>query len=361
MRQRLTRPTAALFPLVGLVAALLSSAARDFVTLTYFAYYAIQLASLCATESFRNAAACEPGVRRVDRRFGSALLCALIGSAIALLFTQLLRPATINADAAQAVDHSAYIYRMIFRATLAAALINIEHLFEERMFALGRRIDGVLLSCISNGILLADALLDANAGADGGYFALAAGLGALLSAATSYAIEPPHGFSPLPRNLPFLPRASLQTLLYPAASLAAALFLSDGDGAKLDASLPALLFGLIPWRLARTTARRTPDESRPLNLLLTAFATIPTITATFHPAAQPYAQTGTLSLICAAAIFCAPSARLYIGTALILVATLPLSYPWHIKLIPALAAIVINLKGIFLRKKQKFLKQKFPS
>ncbi len=345
MKQRLMRPTAALFPIVGLAGALAGSEIRDFMLLMFPLYFLIQLASLCAADSFRNAAACEPGVRRVDRRFAGALIPLAVGIAVAMAAVLLFRPS--NTDG---TDHAALLFAYVKGAAIAASLISIEHLFEERMFALGRRVDGVALSCVSNGLLLAGALLDAGRTEGVGLCLTgAAALGAGISVAANYLIEPAHGLSPL-WNLRFSPRACVQTLLYPTASVAAALLPSNGDGTRLDAVIPALLFGLIPWRLARTTARRTPDESRPLNLLLIAFAAIPAVTATWLPAAQPFAQASTLALLCAAAIFCAPGARLYTGTALIIAAVLPVAYPWHLNAILALAAVAINLKGAFLRK-----------
>ncbi len=350
MKQRLMRPTAALFPLVGLIAALLSQGMRYFVIIVFILYYLIQLVSLCATDSFRNAAACEPGMRKVDRRFGGALPFMVIAVAAMLLFAWSFHSMSMDTNAIYTFDHVEYIQEQLFRATLATAFISIEHLFEERMFALGRRIDGVILSCICNGMLLAGALIDAEANAAGDIFTAAAGIGMTISLVTAYAIEPPHGFSLKPRNVPFFPRACVQTLLYPATACAAILLLSNGDGAQLDATLPAVLFGLIPWRLSRTTARRTHDESRPLNLLLITFAAVPAITAIWLPAVRPFALTATLALICSAAVFCAPSARLYAGIGFVIAAILPLSFPYCLNVIPALAAILINIKQAFLRK-----------
>lgn len=341
------RPTAALFPIALLAGAFAGGGSWDFVLLVFLLYYTAQLLGLCAADSFRNAAACEPGVRRVDKRFGGALSCALFASAVMLLFALLLR-----SNSADGMDHAALLRRMILRATISAILINIEHLFEERMFALGRRVDGVALSCIGNGILLAGALIDAETNAAGAIFALAAGLGAALAIATGYAIEPPHAFSLRPVNIPFFPRACLQTLLYPALACALALLSAGGDGAKLDATVPALLFGLIPWRLARTTARRSADESRPLNLLLIAFAAVPPILAGWLPAARPFASMGALALICGAAAFCAPGKRLYIGIALTVAACLPISYPLYLNAVFALAAVLVNVRRAFLRRKR---------
>lgn len=343
MKQRLMRPTAALFPIVGLVGALAGTITHDFVLLVFLLYYSIQLFCLCAADNFRNAAACEPSVRRVDRRFGGALLPLTIGIAVAFAVTMLLRPASQDGT-----NHAAVLFGLAQHAVLAAGLITIEHLFEERMFALGRRVDGVVLSCVGNGLLLVGMLLDAGSGGSACFIGAAA-LGTAISIVANYLIEPAHGFSLTPQNLRFAPKACLQTLLYPAAAIVAALLLSNGDGAKLDAAFPALLFGLIPWRLARTTARRTQDESRPLNLLLIAFAAIPTIAAAWLPAAQTFAQAATLALLCGAGVYCAPTGRLWTGTALTAAALLPLPTPF-LNAALALAAIILNLKNAFRRK-----------
>lgn len=358
MRQRLMRPTAALFPLVGIVGAVAGSGVRDFILLVFLFYYLIQLVGLCSADSFRNAAAQEPGVRRVDRRFGGTLLPLLVGIAAAFTVALLFRPA--NAPPEE-VDYAAYLFNALLCASLSAAFIAVEHLFEERMFALGRRIDGVALSCVSNGLLLAGVLLEAgSAGRAGRWFAGATALGALISVAASYLIEPGHGFSLSPRNLPFAPRACLQTLLYPLAA-GAVLFLSftastnaliQGNEVAMEAGtlLAAACYGLIPWRLARTTARRTADESRPLDLLLIAFAAIPAMLAPWLPGAQPPALAGALALLCAAAVFCAPDGRLCAGVALTVAALLNFKFP-YLNALLALAALLLNARRALLRRR----------
>ena len=72
MKRGLMRPTDILFPLAGIAAALLNF--PEILTETILYYYMLQIFSLCAVDSFRNAAAREPGVRRVDKRFGGALI-----------------------------------------------------------------------------------------------------------------------------------------------------------------------------------------------------------------------------------------------------------------------------------------------
>ena len=326
MKQRLLRPTAALFPVAGIIGALLGSGTEIFGI--YVSYYLLQLLSLCAADCFRNAAAQEPGIRRVDRRFSGAFVQLIIGIILTWTVSQFVLSAHLEIANWKG-------------AIIAAALINIEHMFEERMYALGRRVDGVMLSCITNGLLLVGLVLNRGMA----YAIVGAGLGALISAITAYAIEPAHGFSLKPANLSFAASATPQTLLYVIAVVAALAL----TGMKIEEIPAPLLFGLIPWRLARTTCRRTQDESRPLNLLLTACAAIPAAIAAWLPAVTPYAITASIALLCGAVVFCAPSKRLYAGIVFISAALIPFPTPL-INAALSLAAIGINMKQAFLKK-----------
>ena len=332
MKQRLMRPTAALFPIAGIVGALWGNSS---CTMQLFvSYYLMQLLSLCAADCFRNAAALEPGVRKVDSRFSGAFLPLIFGVAVTWLLWQF-------------AFSSLWRIRVWQGACAAASLVCVEHLFEERMHMLGRRIDGVILSCLANGLLAAGLLMcrsiASRAQNPGIYAAIGAGLGAAISIVASYAIEPRHAFSLKPANLSFIVGAAPQVLLYVVASAAVTVLMKVRI---LDMLLP-LLFGLIPWRLARTTCRRTQDESRKLNLILIAFAAIPTAASTFLPLVQPYALAAYIALICAAIVFCAPSERFYAGIALTALAFLA---PSAISIILALAAILINAHKAFLKK-----------
>ena len=344
MNRRLLRPTAALFPLACLIAAGIGRAELPVRLLE--AYYLVQLFSLCAADCFRNAAAREPGVRRVDRRFGGALAQLIAGVAILCLLLAL-----------DVLPLDGYMLA-------AAALISIEHLFEERMYALARPVDGAILSMVANGLLLAGLLLDGGAGLTGplpSFFALCgAGLGALIAAATAYAVEPAHGFSIKPVNLPRAPRTCLQTLLYPAVHLAycaAANQLPNLARFGGEARLLAFPCGLILWRLARTVCRRSVDESRPLNLLLIALAALSIAVAAWMPDYRACALAAELALICSAAVFCAPSVRLWSGIALTAAAlALALANPFAAPLnaiavtLCAAAAAIPNLKHAFLKR-----------
>ena len=332
MKQRLMRPTAALFPIAGIAGALLGN--YHCVMILFVSYYLMQLFSLCAADCFRNAAAREPGVRRVDSRFGGSFIPLAVG----IILTGL------------AWEYGLSIAWRIpnwHGACIAAALVCIEHLFEERMYVLGRRMDGAILSCIANGLLAAGLILGSGnitkvKGASM-YAMIGAGLGAAISIATSYAIEPIHGFSLKPQNLRFAASAVPQTLLYPIIAVITTLFTKK----SVPEMTLFLLSGLIAWRLARTTFRRTEDESRRLNLLLIACAAIPTALSTFETSARPVALMAYIALICATIIFCYPTERHFIGIILIAIAFLT---PPIIATILSLAAIAINLHKAFLKK-----------
>ena len=345
------RPTAALFPLALLIAAAMGRAQAAHLALFY---YGMQLCTLCAVDCFRNGAAREAGVRRVDRRFGGGVLQLMLGMGL-LLAAMLLCP--------ELKPH--------FNAGLfaAAGCVTLEQLFEERMYALGRRLDGVVLSGIANLLLLAGLLLDGAGGVeaqlplalDAPFTLGGAALGALIALATAYLVEPAHGFSLKPVNLALFPRACVQTLLYPAAALAVA--------ALWDGSVRAepLLYGMLLWRLARTTCRRTDEESRPLNLLLMALMAIPAIIWALRPDGTlrgmellPFSAAALLAGICAGIVFCAPAWKFWLGFVLVLAAGAlnvlqPLPDVWNMAAgcICCLIALVLNLHKAFLRKAKR--------
>ena len=352
MNGRLMRPTAALFPLALLIAAAMGRVQAASLGLLY---YGMQLCTLCAVDCFRNGAAREAGVRRVDRRFGGGIFQMMLGIGL-MLAAMLLCP----------------VLKKQFSAALfaAAGCVTLEQLFEERMFALGRRLDGVVLSGIANLLLVAGLMMDGAGGVEANLplaldapFTLGgAALGALIALGTAYLVEPAHGFSLKPVNLALMPRACVQTLLYPAAALALVVALRD-------ASVPAepLLYGMILWRLARTTCRRTDEESRPLNLLLMALMAMPAIVWALRSDGtlcgmelRPFAVASLLAGICAGAVFCAPAWRYWLGCALLLAAGAlnalhPLPDVWNTVAVCAcgLIALVLNLHKAFLRRAKR--------
>lgn len=361
MNQRLMRPTAALFPLVIMLATLLSprdpytSGFNDLPVMLIFGYYMIQFFTLWTVDTFRNRAAREPGVRRVDQLFGGALVVVLLGSV-------LYNVRFSNGS----VDYMA----------VALACITIEHLFEERMFALGRRVDGVVLSIIANLLLFAGLMMDT---LQPGYWKYdlcfytmcASALGMLIAIITSYAIEPPRGFSLIPECLVGTPKAFVQTAIYPLINdyvIFICLISVYGDLPE-DWNLGSaeFMYGLAVWRLSRTVCRRTQDESRPLNLLLCASVALPLllkaalgVDAVADVYFFPFALSAMVAFICAAIVFCAPSWRLYLGMALLIAAVAvnlitPFPIMWNRIAIAVLsaAAVVINLHRAFLKKAKR--------
>lgn len=327
------RPTAALFPAVCLIAALFGRAPLTAFLLIF--YFILEAFTLCAPDAFRNAAARETGVRRVDRRFGGALMQILIGcTAFAAFVCFVLQ-----------VNDFFYGLSEICQLAGCAALIIIEHTFEERMYALGRPMDGALLAWISNLLLAAGIFLTGDSEL---ILLILTGLAVLISLITSLFVAPFKSFSLVPRNYGFSPKAIVQTLLYPAVAAAGMNF--------FGIDLPHALAGWILWRLARTVCRRSQDESLPMNLLLIAVCAVAVGMSIFFPVAVSYAYTCLAALVCAIIVFLAPSLRLYAGTALLLLAAAELNFGFlpenartAVLALPTVA-IVLNLKNA-LRKK----------
>lgn len=336
MKQRLLRPTAALFPIVGIAGILCGRA--ETVRSFFLYYYLLRIFTLDTVGCFRNGAAREPGVRRVDRRFSGSLLPLLIGGICVYMVVPIFLPNIYE-----------NIHAVGQYTDVAAGLVTTEHLFEERTYALGRRVDGVILSCVTNGLLLLALLLyrESPQAANVPYLLLGAGLGVIISVATSFAIEPMHGFSLKPIDLRELGSSSPQTFLYPLVALLVG-YLACHRGFRGDVLFP-FLYGLIPWRLARTPARRSADESYPLNLLLISIAATTAAAAAWCPALWPCAIAATIALLCGVCVYCMPSWRLLKGIALVIAALIPFFFPYCNALL-AIVAIDLNLKNALRRK-----------
>ena len=340
------RPTAALFPLVLLAAALFGNAVA--VAELFICYCAMQLFTLCSIDAFRNAAAREPGVRRVDKRFSGTFPVVIIGFAA---FAALV---WFKADKTSFMNKYVWIIA-------ASGSILIEQLFEERMWALGHPVDGVMLSIISNVLLLVGLLVDASSGMAalmdvyGFYTICGAGLGLLISVFTSYAVEPMRAFSLIPRNIAFFPKAAVQSLLYPAVifGIYALNIVESGYKVMYARDMTALMTGLILWRLGRTVCRRANDESRPLNLLVTAFPAVIMVISLWVAAIFPWAEDVVVAMICVVIVFCASGWRIYTGVALVTAAWLLLLmnvFPTWIAAACCTTAVILNMNKAFLRK-----------
>lgn len=348
MKRSLMRPTAALFPLAGAIAAALGDAA---LVMRFFLYYfMMQLFSLCAVDCFRNAAAREPGLRRVDRRFGASVLPLLAALGLALGLT------------VPSFDHVQQGMLNLLPVCIAAWCTIIEQLFEERMHAVGKGMDLVLMQAVSALLLLSGLMIDSSgsvpASVPGFYTLCASALGMLIAAAVSLVTEPLRAFSIAPRNLGFCPKAMAQCLLYPAG-MAVLVWL----GTWLDDSFtktaievfgaPWFLLGFALWRMSRTVCRRAQDESRALNLLLVAVCAALAVPAAWMPGFGDFAAAAWIALLCAVIVFCAPGWRLYAGVVLLWAAMyFAGSGEPHmvVPMICAAAAVVLNLHKAFLRK-----------
>ena len=145
MKSRLMRPAALYFPLAGLLTAVFGDASYPEMLLIF--YCMIQLFSFCAVDAFRNAAAREPGRRRVDKRFWGSLLPLLLGLGLSLYLTGFHPRSEEPLMGASPM-------------CLAAWLIVIEQLFEERMYAIGKNVDGHLLALLSSLLLFTGMMAD---------------------------------------------------------------------------------------------------------------------------------------------------------------------------------------------------------
>lgn len=346
LRRNLIRPSDAFFPLVGLLCALLGYRTR--ITNFFFMYFLIQLCSFCCADSFRNAAARELNVRKLEKRFGGALVQLVLGVAIVCGGVHHLKLANIR--------------NLSFIALTGSAALKIfEQLFEEYLFASKKHTDGMMLSLISNVLLAAGLIMDATGGIplyfDSFYTLCTAGIGMVLGFFISCMVVRAPRISLLPRNLGYAPKAIFQVLLYPALAMAAIYF--------YDFPLIPALAGLIPWRLARTVCRRSKAESRPLDLMLvfiSAFSLMLILLVNTYPPYTkylPYAYAFYAALLCAELVFCAPSVRLYLGTLMIAGAGAIMHiFPFADELVvlnPISAAVLcggavlLNMKNAFLK------------
>jgi len=181
-----------------------------------------------------------------------------------------------------------------------------------------KRMQGTeLLSLISSALVLLGLMLDAKGVihvSEITNLCLLCGCAAsvVISIVTSLLIAPGKGFTLLPVNCGFAPKALLQELLYPAAAL---LLTAAGVG---GIDIRHFIVGWLLWRLARTICRRTQRESKPLDWLLTIVSAVFAVLACLHPAFLPYALCCCAAFICAAIMYCAPSVRLYICLAAVI-------------------------------------------
>ena len=336
-KNRLMRPSAALFPLAFFAAGILTG--QKTASTLLILYFILQILSLCAVDCFRNAAAREPGPRKVDRRFWSSIPM-LIFAPVALGIIITLTEGKIS--------------RGDLPLILIPWLIIIEQLFEERLYTLNRPFDGNVLALVANGLLFTGLMLDGSNGLSGSFELFwtltAAGAGTLIAILTSLAIAPAKGFSLVPRNLGFAPKAMVQALLFPAAYFGLTRLIPW----DFDRHACGFFAAFALWRISRTVCRRSADESRPLNLLLIAACAVITGAAGFIPALTDPAICCLAALICALIVYLRPSVRNIAGTLLLAAAFaciyLKIQYAAYIAIACGLIAVIVNLKNAFLKK-----------
>lgn len=210
----------------------------------YLVMFAVSLGSLFAARGARIAFARQPSMRDVRGSVKSALLMSLAGGGVAAVAAALARKGCLPD---------------IWPLIAAGTLLNIEHIFYEYMYAIGDSRS----ACLSRGLtaLFAFAgLLLANGRAL--WLVGAAAISALVALVVALVMG--DGARGRPNGAIFraASRAALQTVLYPAAALAAVLLLRP---ARYSA---AFFAGLTLYELCKTPFRRTSMEARGFNRAL---------------------------------------------------------------------------------------------
>lgn len=337
MKNRLMRPTAALFPLALLAADLVNKQRLGMDLMRAFIF--MQILILFPVESFSIAAAREPGLKRVDKRFWGSMTMFLLG--VIGIFQRVRLSYEINSG-------NMFTY-------VTALIIIFEQLFEERLFTLNRHGDGSMLAWISNGLLFVGLMLD-GAGSLPAicpmfYTLAAAGLGAFIAVITCLIIAPSRGFSLIPLNLQFVLKAAVQNYTFPL--LWEILLFKFAD---FDPNGTGLLCGMALWRLSRTVCRRSADESRGLGLQLMTVTGALTIAACWFDALVMPSFCCWLALACAMVVYLRPSIQNVLGT-LFLAGSFALKhfelghFYYNLPVIGCCAiALILNLKNAFLKK-----------
>lgn len=235
----LLRPVDGLLPLSLFIAAL--AGAGEALTLYKYALAAAMLA-LGTAAGLRRAFSAQPSMRMVRGSVVVALALQPIGGA--------LTAGAIYLKNGGMSPHTPWF-------AVAAALLNVEHVFYEYLYAAGSHREAALTRAATSSAVLA-ALLSH----DLKYIAAATGAGALISAAVGLARGGPLKGKPNVQVLRSAPAALLQLALYPAAWAA----LRRVPQLPLHSATAAPLFaGLILWTLSRSPFRRSALEARPFN------------------------------------------------------------------------------------------------
>lgn len=346
------------FPLSGIAAALM-----DFpyvLTEIFMVYYMLQVLSLCAVDSFRNAAAQERDVQGINRRFGGGLaqlgigfiLCAVMGCI--------------------GGEDFAYVASTLL-VLCSVTFVLIEQLFEERMRALGKSGIALRMGIVSAMLFIAGVFAEEMLALDEPFYGMilfcCTGLGTAIAGFQSHRTAPLEGLSFQPRNMRFCAKACVQTLLFPTALFFMLLMEIDRGERYIpvvewETVLP-LCLGLIPWRLCRAVHRRTREESRGAGFIALASGALGVIACALLEL-MPYgfdhielaricADTLVLAMMCSVIVFCRANIRLCAGMALVAAAgwLLRIYIPYGELIVAAMCvlAVIANLKDIFPGKK----------
>lgn len=345
MNNRHVRPADVIFPLTGIITALMGF---PYVLTEFFMYYyAIQIFSLCAVDSYRIAVAWETDAQGVNRRFGGGL--TQIGFAFVLI-------ASMN-----------FIWDWDFSYALSSLMILcsvtfivIEQMFEKRAQALGNNRLALWMGVISSALFAVGILSEELCELDEPFYGIilfcATGIGVGIAAMLSHRAEPLRGISFKPRNIRFCLKAGMQALLFPTA-LFFLLIWETGRGehyvsaVEWQTVLP-LCLGLVPWRLCCALRRRSREESRTVGFIALAVAALGVIVCALLELSWSFdsielaricADTLVLAMLCSLIVFCRPGLRLWIGVALVSAAC------WMLRMyIPYGEAVIVGMCALAL-------------
>ena len=254
---RLLRPSDAALPLAFLIAAIAGHG--ETAAAICAAKLAAHTLGLSTAEGARIAFATQPSMRAARGTVKLALLLQCAGAILCGVGAWFFRGELALVK--------------LLGLTAAGLLLNIEHTFYEYLFAAGEKGSAMLCRLLTSILLLAGMLmspalsLTSEAPKDILFPLCASGVGMLVSAVIGLAIGGGLKGRLNPQVLRVAPRASLQSLLYPALAVAAMLLVT---WVRLE---PIAFFaGLTLYQLCRTPFRRSSMEGRTFNRAVFAIA-----------------------------------------------------------------------------------------
>lgn len=316
MKFKLFRKSSLFLPIFLIAAFMYTGAESALIFLCCYAVILFFTADMPG--SFRNASASQPGIRRVDAFFLGALIQGAVG--VLLCFAV--------GTAAKVTDPSR------LSTFVATALLIFEHLFEERLYAVGRRIDATLLALITSVLAYAGFSLENP---------VPSCIAALLIAMIVTLVNQPLHFRRPLSCIFFAPRALLRDFCCPAVMSFLAL--------KSYASPLICIAGIGITRFSGTFARCSPDETRLPRLLISCTMLIAAAVNMFYPEYSALIPISAASLIALLVDMCIDIRTLICIAAFIVTTLLSLlNYPLY-ALISALSGMIIAFdKRVFLKK-----------